>query len=97
MKRTLRSRAVKSVDDLPLFDWAARQQAEQKCVEAAVPNIASKPIGIVITVKDHDRFEIRKVTEVGDGVLQPTGERIATTNDILLALIELVAGRGALR
>ena len=62
-----------------------------------MPKTASKPIGLVITVKDHDRVEMRKVTEGGDGVLQPTGERIAATNDNLLALIELLAGRGAHR
>ena len=87
---------VKSVDDLPLFAWAAGQQAEQKRVEAAVPKIASETIGFVVTAKDHERVEMRKVIEGGDGVLQP-GERIAVTDDILLALIELLAGKGAHR
>jgi hypothetical protein len=99
MKRKIhsRSRAVKSVDDSPLFAWAAGQQAEKKRVEAAVPKNANEPIRFVITVKDHERIEMRKVIESGDGVLQPIGERITVTDDILPALIELLAGRGAHR
>jgi hypothetical protein len=98
MKRNLHSpaRAVKSVDDLPLFAWTAGQQAEKNRVEAPVPKNVSEPIGLVITVKDHERVEMRKVIEDGDGVLRPTGGRIAVT-DILPALIELLAGKGAHR
>jgi hypothetical protein len=53
MKRKLQSlpRVVKSVDDTPLFAWAAGQEAEKKRVEAAVPKNASEPIG----VKDHEQ------------------------------------------
>jgi hypothetical protein len=90
-------RELQSVDDLPLFAWAAGQEAKRKRVSAAAPKNTSKPIGIVITVKDHDRFEIRKVIGGGAGMLHPTGDSIAVTDDIRLALIELLAGRGARR
>ena len=90
-------RELQSADNLPLFAWAADQEAKKKRVSAAVPKNASKPIGVVFTVKDHDRFEVRKVIGGGDGMLHPTGDSIAVTDDILLALIELLAGRGARR
>ena len=52
-------------------------------------------VGFAITVKDHVRLEMSKVIQGADGVLQPTGEVIAVTDDILAALIERLARNDA--
>src|SRR5262245_21283751 len=95
MKRKLQSSppTIKSVDDLPLFAAADQRQAEADRAKGTVLG-NSEPIMAVLTVKDHELVDMRRVIEGGGGGLQPVGERVLVKVDTLLALIELLTGQG---